>query len=179
MRQLWGVRLWGLTQSFPLLRCCLWNLRTQEGRTKESFYSLMIIAVLPMCTLACIWNSLRKASCMKLSVMSPKTMHMSGSTTPFAIDITVPAIIIKTSQRSANLNCTQKKNNNNLSGKKLNSKQLSSPRCRSLVEFTETTGGCASLPSSPDFPVQHTHLAVMLVGISSLTRITINSQTNL
>lgn len=175
MRQLWGVRLWGLTQSFPLLRCCLWNLRTQEGRTN----SLMIIAVLPMCTLACIWNSLGKACCMKLSVMSPKTMHMSGSTTPFAIDITVPAIIIKTSQRSANLNCTQKKNNNNLSGKKFNSKQLSSPRCRSLVEFTETTGGCASLPSSPDFPVQHTHLAVMLVGISSLTRITINSQTNL
>lgn len=160
MRQLWGVRLWCLTQSFPLLRCCLWNLRTQEGRTKESFYPLMIIAVLPMCTQACIWNSLGKACSMKLSVMSPKTMHMSGSTTPFAIDITIPAIIIKTSQRSANLNCTQKKNNN-LSGKK----QLSSPRCRSLVEFTETTGGCASLPSSPDFPIQHTHLAVMLVGI--------------
>lgn len=43
----------------------------------------------------------------RLSVMSPKTMHMRGSTTPLATAITVPMKIIRMSHLSANLNCTR------------------------------------------------------------------------
>ncbi|PWA23954.1 hypothetical protein CCH79_00011019 [Gambusia affinis] len=43
----------------------------------------------------------------RLSVMSPKTMHMRGRTTPLATAIPVPMRIIRMSQLSENLNCTR------------------------------------------------------------------------
>lgn len=54
-----------------------------------------------------------KESSMKLSVMSPNTIHMRGSTTPLTMAITVPAMSSKTSQPSANLNWRQKRNSRN------------------------------------------------------------------
>lgn len=41
---------------------------------------------------------------MKLSVISPNTMHMRGITVPLIMAITVPLMSSTTSQRSANLN---------------------------------------------------------------------------
>lgn len=42
----------------------------------------------------------------KLSVMSPNTIHTKGSTTPWAMDITVPKTSNTMSKQFANLNYT-------------------------------------------------------------------------
>lgn len=113
----------------------------------------------------------------KLSVMSPNTIHMRGSTTPLAMAIIVPARIIAMSKLSANLNYIHIKKQWNDSDerqqksepkapvtflsveiqiyeiravkkKTFNSKQLLYLHSRRQVEFTQTTRGCAALPPS-------------------------------
>lgn len=54
-----------------------------------------------------IWDAVESFT--KLSVMSPNTIHMRGSTTPLAMDITVPEMISTMSTTSANLNYTHMK----------------------------------------------------------------------
>lgn len=53
-----------------------------------------------------LWFLDSLASFMKLSVISPNTIHIRGLTVPFAMAISIPMAIIKMSQPSANLNYT-------------------------------------------------------------------------
>lgn len=63
-----------------------------------------------------LWFLDSRASSMKLSVISPNTIHIRGLTVPFAMAISVPTAIIKMSQPSANLNytCMSGKSNEHL-----------------------------------------------------------------
>lgn len=53
-----------------------------------------------------LWFLVNLASWMKLSVIWPNTIHIRGLTVPFTMAISVPTVIIKMSQPSANLNYT-------------------------------------------------------------------------